>query len=313
MKLRQWLRLGLLMVVLIGALGGASAQGRWDPQGRFTVLVMGLDRRPGARDTLNSRTDAMMIVSFDPGVADDPLDDRIGILHVPRDVHVQPLDVDNAYTRVNTLMVQGEAIQEGYGPFYAIDTLSYNLGMYIDGFVAFDFEAFITLVDMVGGVEIDVPYAISDPTYPDMNYGFDPFVIGAGRQRMDGRTALKYARTRHGDNDYQRGERQMQVLKAVGLKATDGSLLPSLLMNAPSLMGELTGHVYTDLTLDELVPLALFAARVPVENIKTASMSGRYLANIVVTGDGGTLTVPNYERLPDLLREVFGPTYAPGS
>jgi hypothetical protein len=105
----------------------------------------------------------------------------------------------------------------------------------------------------------------------------------------------------------------MQVLTAVGLKATDGTVLPGLLLNAPTLLQNLTGHVYTDLTLDEMVPLALFAARVPAENIHTGSVSGRYMAQIVVTGDGGTLAIPNYDILPDLLREVFGATYAPGS
>lgn len=311
--LRRGISVGLLAVMIFGLVGGVAAQGRWDGQGRFTILVMGMDRRPGARDTLNTRTDAIMLVSFDPGLPDDPLDDSIGVLHIPRDIHIVPLDVQNAYVRVNTLMVQGEAIQENYGPFYTMDTISHNVGMYIDGFITFDFEAFIMMVDALGGVEIDVPYAINDPTYPDMNYGFDPFSISAGKHLLDGRTALKYSRTRHNDNDYQRGERQMQVLKAVGLKATDGTVLPSLLVNAPTLLQDLTGHVYTDLTLDEMVPLALFAARVPAENIRTGSLSGRYMAEVVVTGDGGTLPIPNYTLLPDLLREVFGATYAPGS
>jgi len=312
--MRRVMVVGLLSVMLFGVLGGmAAAQGRWDGQRRFTILVMGMDRRPGAVDTLNTRTDAIMVVSFDAGNPDDPLDDTIGVLHIPRDIHVTPLDVPDAHVRVNTLMVQGEAIQEDYGPFYTMDTLSQNLGMYIDGFITFDFEAFIAMVDALGGIEIDVPYAINDQIFPDMNYGFDPFVMGSGVHWMDGRTALKYSRTRHNDNDYQRGERQMQVLTAVGLKATDSSVLPGLLMNAPSLLEELTGHVYTDLTLDEMVPLALFAARLPASNIHTGSLSGSYMKQLYTPGVDGSLAIPNYDLLPDLLREVFGATYAPGS
>jgi len=312
--MRRVMGIGLLAVLLFGMVGGvATAQGRWDGRGRFTILVMGMDRRPGARDTLNTRTDAIMVVSFDPGNPDDPLDDSIGVLHIPRDIHIVPLDVQDAYVRVNTLMVQGEAIQENYGPFYTMDTISQNIGMYIDGFITFDFEAFITMVDVLGGVEIDVPYAINDQEFPDMNYGFDPFVIGSGVHLMDGHTALQYSRTRHNDNDYERGERQMQVLTAVGLKATDSTVLPGLLLNAPTLLADLTGHVYTDLTLDEMVPLALYAARVPAVSVHTGSLSGKYMAQIVVTGDGGRLPIPNYAILPDLLREVFGATYAPGS
>ena len=47
-----------------------------------------------------------------------------------------------------------------------------------------------------------MPFDISDPTFPDMNYGFDPLYIPAGRQHFDGLTTLKYARTRHVDNDF---------------------------------------------------------------------------------------------------------------
>ena len=48
-----------------------------------------------------------------------------------------------------------------------------------------------------------------------MNYGYDPFYIRAGHQVLDGATALKYARTRHGDNDFQRAQRQQLVMYAV--------------------------------------------------------------------------------------------------
>lgn len=293
----------LLAVLTLTAAAPAAAQGRWDGNSRFTILVMGMDRRPGARDTLNTRTDAMLVVSVDPTT------NKIGVLHIPRDLHLAALDSDSLI-RANTLMIRGESIQEGYGPFYAMDTIGYNLGIFIDGFIAFDFEAFITLVDALGGVEVTINYAISDPTYPDMNYGFDPFFLSSGTHLLDGRTALKFARTRHGDNDYLRGERQMQVFKALGLKATDGSVLPDLLLQAPQLMESLDGHVYTDLTVDELAPLALFAAFVPVEYVVTGSLSGRYIATVQVPGTTERVQTPNRTVLEDLMRETFGADYA---
>lgn len=293
----------LLAVLMLATAAPAGAQGRWDGQSRFTILVMGMDRRPGARDTLNSRTDAMLIVSVDPAT------NKIGVLHIPRDLHLAALDSDSLI-RANTLMIRGESIQEGYGPFYAMDTLGYNLGIFIDGFIAFDFEAFIALVDALGGVEVTINYAINDPTYPDMNYGFDPFYLPAGTHLLDGRTALKFVRTRHGDNDYIRGERQMQVFKALGLKATDGAVLPDLLVQAPQLMASLEGHVYTDLTVDELAPLALFAAFVPVEYVVTASLSGQYIATVQVPGTTERVQTPNRTVLQDLMRETFGADYA---
>jgi LCP family protein required for cell wall assembly len=86
----------------------------------------------------------------------------------------------------------------------AVDTIQYNLGVRVDYYVLVEFDAFITLVDEIGGIDINVPYEIYDPEYPDMNYGYDPLYIPAGFQHMDGELALKYARTRHGDNDFER-------------------------------------------------------------------------------------------------------------
>jgi LCP family protein required for cell wall assembly len=293
----------LLMLVIPLVASSVAAQGRWDGESRFTILVMGVDRRPNARDNFNTRVDSILVLSVDPST------DSIGVLHIPRDLHVAALDSE-PLIRVNTVMIRGEAIQEGYGPFYMMDTIGYNLGMFIDGFIIFDFEAFIALVDALGGVEVTINYPIIDPEYPDMNNGFDPFYLNPGTHLLDGRTALKFSRTRHGDNDYLRGQRQMQVLKAMGLKATDGSVLPDLIAQAPQLMASLEGHVYTDLTMEELVPLALFGARVPVESIKTGSLSGRYMATVQIGGTTERVNTPDRDVLEELMRETFGPDYA---
>lgn len=293
----------LLLLVIPLVASSVAAQGRWDGESRFTILVMGVDRRPNARDNFNTRVDSILVLSVDPST------DSIGVLHIPRDLHVAALDSE-PLIRVNTVMIRGEAIQEGYGPFYMMDTIGYNLGMFIDGFIIFDFEAFIALVDALGGVEVTINYPIIDPEYPDMNSGFDPFYLNPGTHLLDGRTALKFSRTRHGDNDYLRGQRQMQVLKAMGLKATDGSVLPDLIAQAPQLMASLEGHVYTDLTMEELVPLALFGARVPIESIKTGSLSGRYMATVQIGGTTERVNTPDRDVLEELMRETFGPDYA---
>ena len=100
------------------------------------------------------------------------------------------------------------------------------------------------------------------------------------------------------------------VAKAMGLKATDGSVLPDLIAQAPALMESLEGHVYTDLTVEEMVPLALFGARVPVESIKTGSLSGRYMATVQIGGTTERVNTPDRDVLEDLMRETFGPDYA---
>lgn len=273
----------------------------WDGQRRFTILVMGMDRRPGARDNLNVRVDAILLISVNPA------DSSIGMLHIPRDLHM-PTPYTDKYLRVNTLMIEGERLQEGYGPYYAIDTLQYNLGMYIDRYVAFDFEAFISVVDALGGIDIYVPYSIIDDNFPDMNYGYDPFYLSVGWHHLSGYDALRFARTRHMDSDVMRGNRQMQVVSAIHERIAGGNMLSDLIKQAPALMESLSGNVYTDLALPEIIQLGSFAVAVDSETLLTGSIDEDYRLYYAIP-NGGTQYIPNRELLPELLVDVFGEGY----
>jgi polyisoprenyl-teichoic acid--peptidoglycan teichoic acid transferase len=280
---------------------GAQIMPPWDGQSRFTVLLLGMDRRPGAGESFNTRTDTIILVSIDPQT------ERIGVLHIPRDLHLTPPGSEH-FVRANTLMFQGENLQEGYGPYYVIDTLQYNLGMYIDRFVVLDFEAFIALVDAVGGVEIDLTYNISDPDYPDMNHGYDPFFLRAGTHLLDGETALKFARTRHGDNDFLRGIRQMEVLTALHRRLTSVDSLPQLLRHAPQLWRELRRNLYTDFSLDDLAQLARYASAIPPHSIDTGAINQAHIISYPVDG-GGMGYIPDRARLAEVLIDTFGENY----
>ncbi len=273
----------------------------WDGTSRFTVLVMGLDRRPGEQG-LAFRTDTILLVSL------DPISNSLGILSIPRDLYV---DVPgySQLQRVNTPMVLGELRQPGYGPQLAMQTVQYNLGIRVHDYVIVDFNAFIRFVDIIGGIEMDVPYAISDPLYPDMNYGYDPFYIRAGRQIMDGATALKYARTRHGDNDFQRAARQQAVIYAIRNRLLTADALTQLIIQAPTLWAALNEGVYTGLTLEQIIQLALYIRNIPPENIRTGVINEAYTMNWT-TPQGAAVLVPDRARLGQLMVEVFGPNYS---
>jgi len=298
-----------LILVLFGLLvSGNIAQDddpasvpTWDGDSRFTVLIAGMDRRPEARDTLSVRTDAILLLSV------DPQNERIGILHIPRDLHFVPPN-EEEFVRVNSLLVFGEQIDDGYGPGYMLGTLQYNLGMYIDRYLLVDFEAFITLVDAIGGVNISIDYVINDPTYPDMNYGYDPFYLNAGEHTLDGYDALRFARTRHGDNDFLRGERQLQVISALQTRLTEAETLPRLLAQAPDLLDTLEDNIYTDLTLDEMIALATYGLALETDALITGAMRGDYIMTFTQPG-GSTIYVPARSELVELLTSVFGEGY----
>ena len=171
------------------------------------------------------------------------------------------------------------------------------------------FQAFIQFVDAIGGLEIDIPYNISDPLYPDMNYGYDPFYIRAGLQTLDGITALKYARTRHGDSDFQRAQRQQLVLYAIRDRLLDADNLPQLIIQSPSLWAALQDNVFTGLTLDQIIQLGLFLKDVPSENIHTGVINEAYTVGYT-TEQGGQVLVPDRSRIGQLMVETFGPDYS---
>jgi polyisoprenyl-teichoic acid--peptidoglycan teichoic acid transferase len=273
----------------------------WDGNSRFTFLMVGLDRRPGETG-LAYRTDTMMLISIDPATG------SIGVLSIPRDLYVDVPGYSEPQ-RVNSPMVLGEIRQPGYGPQLMMQTVQYNLGMRINDYVAVDFNTFVTLIDAIGGVDIDVPYNISDPQYPNMYYGYDPFYLRAGFQHLDGATALKYARTRHGDNDFQRAQRQQAVLYAIRDKILDLDMLPQLIVQAPTLWSQLSAGISTGLQFDQIIQLALYLKDIPGDNIKTGVIDDRYTINYT-TSQGASVLVPDRARIGPLMVEVFGANYS---
>ncbi len=206
---------------------------------------MGIDRRPGETG-LAYRTDTMMLVSLNPTTQ------QIGILSIPRDLYVN-LPGYSAPQRINTALALGEQQRAGFGPTLAMQTVQGNLGMGVNTYVIADFTTLIKLVDTIGGIDVNVPAPITDYEFPDMNYGYSPLVLQAGLQHMDGNTAQKYARTRHGSSDFDRAQRQQQVLFAIRDRILNLNAVPQLIIQAPSLYASLSQNIYTDLTLDQMI------------------------------------------------------------
>ena len=286
-------------VVVLGD-GQAVELKPWDGDSRFTILVMGIDRRPGDR-SLAHLTDTMILVSIDPQA------NTIGMLSIPRDLWVQ-VPGYTEYQRINTPMVLGEIRQPGSGAELAMQTVQYNLGIRVHEYVILDFQTVIDLVNAIGGIEVTTDYTINDTRYPDMYYGYDPFYLPAGTHTLDGETALKFARTRHGDNDLERARRQQQVIYAVRDKVVSFDMLPNLVMQAPSLLASLDDNFYTGLSLQEMIELAWFAKDVPAENISTGVIDYNYVSDYQ-NARGDQVLIPNRARLGSLMVATFGETY----
>ena len=270
-----------------------SVEGHGEDE-RITVLVMGIDRRPG--EPFVSRTDTMMLLSINQE------NETASVLSIPRDLYV--VIPGRGRDRINTAMVYGASGNNpAGGAALAMQTVEYNLGVPVDHYLLVDFNAFIRAINTIGGITVEVPYEIYDPTYPDMNYGYDPLHIPAGMHHFDGEMALKYARTRHQDNDFYRAERQQQVLMAVRSKVLSMGPL-EMVRQAPTLYRQIEDGIRTDLSLEQLGQLALIAKDVPKEEIRTAVLDHDYVVGHRTPGGAAVLVLIN-DRAAPLIQELF--------
>jgi LCP family protein required for cell wall assembly len=266
----------------------------WTGNDRVNILLMGIDRRPG--ESFVSRTDTMMLISMDPASK------RASILSIPRDLYV--IIPGRGRDRINTAFVYGASGDNpAGGAALARQTVEYNLGVYINHYILVDFSAVVGGIDALGGIDVNVPFNISDPTYPDMNYGYDPLYIAAGTQHFDGLTALKYARTRHVDNDFGRAQRQQQVILATREKALSLGI-GTLVAKAPLLYQQLERGIRTDLSLDQIMRLATTASDIPAEDIRRDVLDYDYV-NSHLTESGSQVLVLNNQKAAPLIRSLF--------
>ncbi|HSG16519.1 MAG TPA: LCP family protein [Anaerolineae bacterium] len=275
---------------------------KWSGSERVNTLLLGIDQR--CDEDGPTRTDTMMVLTIDPvGLS-------AAALSLPRDlwVEIPTFGVD----RINQANFLGELYEyPGGGPGLAVETVEAALGISIDYYVTVNFDAFVQLVDQVGGIEIVVPETIDDESYPDNCYGYDPFYIEAGQHELDGLTALKYARTRATfGGDVDRAARQQQVVLAVRDKVLKLNMAPQLLTSAPEMWRIFQENVETNLSLNETLQLALLAQDISRENIRTEVLNYEYVYN-EVTPDGQAVLVPVRDKIRVLRDQLFAPPAIP--
>ncbi len=263
----------------------------WEEKERVNILLLGIDKRPIEEGPW--RTDTMILATLDPA------NKKAGMLSIPRDLWATIPGYEE--NRINTAHYTGDLEDyPGGGPALAKKTVQYNLGVTIHYYVRVDFDGFRKVIDTIGGVDIEVKEPIQDEEYPDEDYGYDPLYIPVGLQHMDGDLALKYARTRHHSNDFERAKRQQQVLLAI----RDQALRLNLLPRVPELMVMLADAVQTDMQPSDILALAQLASQVDEQNIQTAvideSMTVRHITPI-----GADVLLPIRDKIRPLIDEMF--------
>lgn len=218
-------------------------------RGRINILLLG---RGGGTHDAPDLTDTIMLASI------DPVNNTATLLSLPRDLWV---NVPNqGVMKLNAAWQTGEfkylgkvapgstdpkAVKAGFD--MVNKTVSDVTGVTIDYNVMVDFQAFKQAVDTVGGVDVNVPADLVDPTMAWEN-GNNPLLAQAGPQKFDGKKALTYVRSRETTSDFARAERQRAMMLALKDKVQSLGTLSNP-VKLSGLMNAFGNNVQTDLSV----------------------------------------------------------------
>lgn len=220
-------------------------------EGYTTVALFGGDSREGVLGA-GTHADTMMVVSIDQKTKD------VRLISVYRDT---PLRQKNGeILKANSAYFMG-------GPEEAISMLNQNLDLDIQDYVTVDFKALADVIDLLGGIEIDV----SEAEAAELNKYIDEtatvtgkkaIYVSGGSQTLDGVQAVTYARIRKNvGGDYARTGRQQLVIQKVveKVKKTD-------LLTINEIINQVFSQVSTSFELTELIKLAAGVAQYDIKN-----------------------------------------------
>lgn len=253
------------------------------------------------------RTDTMIVVSINTQTG------TVAMLSLPRDLFVYV--PTPTMTRLNTVYSTGESFGWSGGGFGLLrETIFYNFGIQVHYYARVNFTQFETIINTLGGVDIAVDCAYQD-FYPvddidlsrpiEENYYLRTLEVGY--HRLDGFDALWYARTRKNSDDFDRGRRQQQLLRAILLAARDNGQLADF----PTLWNEFTQVVETDVPLDVVVGLLPIALQLDPARIENFTFIRTYHTTPWTPSEGAfagqNVQLPNYERIQELMMDFYTP------
>jgi LCP family protein required for cell wall assembly len=266
------------------------------PQERINILLLGTDEREDEYGP--AHTDTMMLVSL------DLQQNSASLISLPRDLWV-PIPGYDLTTKINTAYVIGERRNyPGGGPQLAKDTVSSFIGRPVDYYVRVNFNGFVRFIDLIGGVEVFVERTIHDEQYPTPDYGVELFHLDAGEHHLDGETSLKYVRTRHGDSDYYRADRQQQLIQSVVDKVLAADMIPTLVSRAPALTATMRDSFGTDIPLQVAIDLANYMRHNGLNNVQRLVLDSRY-GEESYSEEGAWILIPDRNRVRAALSQIF--------
>lgn len=246
----------------------------------INILLIGQDRRPGEE---RARSDSMILCTIKRDTKE------IILTSFMRDLYVQIPGYGN--NRINASYAWG-------GMELLNQTLEENFGIYVDGNIEVDFEQFANIVDLLGGVPMELRSDEAEYINTDTHSS-----LTSGMQVLTGQQALSYARIRSldADADFSRTNRQRKVLNALFDQVKDSGLVTLL-----GLLDDVLPMVTTDMGNTQILGYAtkvfpmfsgatISSQRVPVD--------GAYYGAMI---DGMSVLVADMDQTRQVLQETLG-------
>lgn len=225
-----------------------------DPMDENTsILFIGVDDSNVRNFEGGSRSDALMVATF------NEKNKSVKLLSIPRDsyVYIPELGYEDKITHAHA----------NGGVSSTIETVEGLLDIPIDYYVKMNFNAFIDVIDALGGIEADVPYAMSEMDSKDRKNAIN---LQPGLQELNGEEALALARTRKLDNDIERGKRQQQIIKGIMKKAVSANGLTKY----SDVLEAVGDNMTTDLSFSQMKSFIDYATAGSELNIETLTLAG---------------------------------------
>ncbi|MBT8949130.1 LCP family glycopolymer transferase [Lactobacillus delbrueckii subsp. bulgaricus] len=257
------------LVSMNGNNGSTATSARIAAKKPISILVLGVDQGlEGRNDKGNS--DTIILVTVNPTTK------KATMTSIPRDTLTEIL---GETSNTSYYMFKVNSAYQFGGSSGSVKTVSAMLNVPINYYVEVNMKALESLVNALGGVDVNVPFSFS----------YDWCDFKKGKQHLDGRHAIAYARMRYDDprGDYGRQLRQRQIIQAVVKKG----LSVNGLANYQKLLKVFAKYVKTNLTFGDMTSLAI--------NYRSAAsnISSGYIQGHDATISGTSLQIASTEEL----------------
>ena len=305
----------VVVLIILGVLGGAfflfrdkikasfnpievianvSTASLKETDGRTNILILGSDQRDNGAESGHILTDTILIASI------SKVDNDVVMISLPRDLWVKDYQ-----SKINAVYQAGEAAQKGGGGPAISKSVENVLGIPLHYYVLVNFDIFDQIINTLGGITVNVDTAFTDYTYPiegneaatcgksaeqankeletksDLEVFPCRFItihFDTGPQKMDAKTALEFARSRHGDNnegtDFARAKRQQKIIMAV----KDAALSTNTLLNVSKLKDlydAYANNVATNIDLSTVQAFYTLSQQVDLHNMVSVVLDDR--------------------------------------